>query len=146
MYANNSWLSWFMVLQRFREIWFIVTYLQCFFLFIQHLYTGILYVLWIDVILHYPIFHRYSNLEKEYQRTVETSEQEMRTLKNKMEASLEFMKQEHNIASAKVNKFSKMHTQWKNVFNILLMQQSCRTTPMQIDPKVRYIFLLQINW
>lgn len=39
-----------------------------------------------------------------------------------------------------------MHSQWKNVFNILLMQQSCRTTPMQIDPKVRYIFLLQINW
>lgn len=102
MYANNSWLSWFMVLQRFREIWFIVTYLQCFFLFIQHLYIS--YVLWIDIILRYPIFHRYSNLEKEYQRTVETSEQEMRTLKNKMEASLEFMKQEHNIASAKVNK------------------------------------------
>ncbi|XP_052700439.1 centrosomal protein of 112 kDa-like isoform X5 [Crassostrea angulata] len=46
---------------------------------------------------------RYSNLEKEYQRTVETSEQEMRTLKNKMEASLEFMKQEHNIASAKAS-------------------------------------------
>lgn len=104
MYANNSWLSWFMVhvLQRCGGIWFIVTYLQCFFLFIQHLYIS--YVLWIDVILHYPIFHRYSNLEKEYQRTVETSEQEMRTLKNKMEASLEFMKQEHNIASAKVNK------------------------------------------
>ena len=50
------------------------------------------------------IFHRYSNLEKEHQRTVETNEQEMRTLKNKMEASLEFMKQEHNIAAAKVNK------------------------------------------
>lgn len=46
---------------------------------------------------------RYSNLEKEYHRTVETSEQEMRTLKNKMEASLEFMKQEHNIASAKAS-------------------------------------------
>lgn len=46
---------------------------------------------------------RYSNLEKEYQRTVETNEQEMRTLKNKMEASLEFMKQEHNIASAKAS-------------------------------------------
>ena len=33
---------------------------------------------------------------------METNEQEMRTLKNKMEASLEFMKQEHNIAAAKV--------------------------------------------
>ncbi|XP_078313646.1 centrosomal protein of 112 kDa-like isoform X6 [Crassostrea virginica] len=46
---------------------------------------------------------RYSNLEKEHQRTVETNEQEMRTLKNKMEASLEFMKQEHNIAAAKAS-------------------------------------------
>ncbi|XP_056023139.1 centrosomal protein of 112 kDa-like isoform X2 [Ostrea edulis] len=46
---------------------------------------------------------RYSNLEKEHQRTVETGDQEMRTLKNKMEASLEFMKQEHNIAAAKAS-------------------------------------------
>lgn len=37
-----------------------------------------------------------------------------------------------------------MHSQWKNVFNILLMQQSCRTTPMQIDPKVRYIFCCKL--
>ncbi|XP_062621540.1 centrosomal protein of 112 kDa-like isoform X3 [Saccostrea cucullata] len=46
---------------------------------------------------------RYSNLDKEHQRTVETNEQEMRTLKNKMEASLEFMKQEHNLAAAKAS-------------------------------------------
>ncbi|XP_061173000.1 centrosomal protein of 112 kDa-like isoform X3 [Saccostrea echinata] len=46
---------------------------------------------------------RYSNLEKEHHRTVETNEQEMRTLKNKMEASLEFMKQEHNLAAAKAS-------------------------------------------
>ncbi|XP_033734021.1 centrosomal protein of 112 kDa-like isoform X2 [Pecten maximus] len=44
---------------------------------------------------------KYSNLEKEHQRSIEVNDQEIRTLKNKMEASLEFMKQEHNIASAK---------------------------------------------
>ncbi|XP_069117359.1 centrosomal protein of 112 kDa-like isoform X2 [Argopecten irradians] len=44
---------------------------------------------------------KYTNLEKEHKRSLEVNDQEMRTLKNKMEASLEFMKQEHNIASAK---------------------------------------------
>lgn len=64
-----------------------------------------LYVFWIDIILYYLIFYRYSNLEKEYQRIVEISEQEMRILKNKMEVSFEFMKQEYNIVFVKVNKF-----------------------------------------
>ncbi|KAK3093597.1 hypothetical protein FSP39_017877 [Pinctada imbricata] len=44
---------------------------------------------------------RHSNLEKEHQRAVEKHDQETRMLKNKTEASLEFMKQEHNIAQAK---------------------------------------------
>ncbi|XP_021353692.1 centrosomal protein of 112 kDa-like isoform X2 [Mizuhopecten yessoensis] len=44
---------------------------------------------------------KYLNLEKEHHRSLEVNDQEMRTLKNKMEASLEFMKQEHNISAAK---------------------------------------------
>ncbi|KAJ8307985.1 hypothetical protein KUTeg_012859 [Tegillarca granosa] len=44
---------------------------------------------------------RHASLEKEHQRTQETYQQELRTLTNKTEASLEFMKQEHNIMSSK---------------------------------------------
>ena len=48
------------------------------------------------------VFFRHGNLEKEHERAMEKYEQETRVLKNKMEASLEFMKQEHNITQAKV--------------------------------------------
>ena len=44
---------------------------------------------------------KHKNLEKEHQRMIEAHNQETRTLKNKTDASLEFMKQEHNLASAK---------------------------------------------
>ena len=52
----------------------------------------------------YYFFCRHKNLEKEHQRMIEAHNQETRTLKNKTDASLEFMKQEHNLASAKVRK------------------------------------------
>ncbi|XP_076459677.1 uncharacterized protein LOC143292894 isoform X2 [Babylonia areolata] len=45
--------------------------------------------------------HRNNHLEREYQKKLEASEHEMRTLRNKTEASLEFLKQEQSIASAK---------------------------------------------
>ena len=56
--------------------------------------------------MHVFFFCRHKNLEKEHQRMMEAHNQEIRTLKNKTDASLEFMKQEHNLASAKVRKKS----------------------------------------
>ena len=47
---------------------------------------------------------RNNQLERSYQKKLEASEHEMRTLRNKTEASLEFLKQEHNIAAAKVRR------------------------------------------
>lgn len=41
-------------------------------------------------------------MDREHQRMIEAHNQEMRTIKNKTDASLEFMKQEHNLSSAKV--------------------------------------------
>lgn len=46
---------------------------------------------------------RSRQLEKEYQKRLEQSEHEMRTLRNKTEASLEFLKQEHTISAAKAS-------------------------------------------
>ncbi|XP_071162463.1 centrosomal protein of 112 kDa-like isoform X4 [Mytilus edulis] len=43
----------------------------------------------------------HKNLDREHQRMIEAHNQEMRTIKNKTDASLEFMKQEHNLSSAK---------------------------------------------
>ncbi|XP_070185125.1 trichohyalin-like isoform X3 [Littorina saxatilis] len=45
--------------------------------------------------------HRNDRLERDHQKKLEASEHEMRTLRNKTEASLEFLKQEQNIAAAK---------------------------------------------
>ncbi|KAL8592673.1 hypothetical protein ACOMHN_037613 [Nucella lapillus] len=47
--------------------------------------------------------HRNRQLEREQQKKLETSEHEMRTLRNKTEASLEFLKQEHSIGAAKAS-------------------------------------------
>ncbi|XP_063427730.1 centrosomal protein of 112 kDa-like isoform X4 [Mytilus trossulus] len=43
----------------------------------------------------------HKNLDREHQRMIEAHNQEIRTVKNKTDASLEFMKQEHNLSSAK---------------------------------------------
>ena len=46
---------------------------------------------------------RYTAVEKELGRLREDFEQEMRSLKNKHEANVEFIKQEHNNQVSKVN-------------------------------------------
>ncbi|XP_046555303.1 centrosomal protein of 112 kDa-like [Haliotis rubra] len=43
----------------------------------------------------------YNQLDREHQHVQESHQQEMRTLKHKTEASLEFLKQEHTLAAAK---------------------------------------------
>lgn len=45
---------------------------------------------------------RMGQLDRELKKQMEASEQEMRGLRNKTEASLEFLKQEQNIAASKV--------------------------------------------
>ncbi|KAK7493312.1 hypothetical protein BaRGS_00015438 [Batillaria attramentaria] len=44
---------------------------------------------------------RASQMEREHQKRLEANEHEMRTLRNKTEASLEFLKQEHTISASK---------------------------------------------
>jgi hypothetical protein len=46
--------------------------------------------------------YRCIQLEKELKRQKEDHETELRTSKNKYEASIDFLKQEHSLASAKV--------------------------------------------
>ena len=46
---------------------------------------------------------RLSQQEREYAVALETHDHELRTLRNKTEASLEFLKQEHTMAASKVS-------------------------------------------
>lgn len=46
---------------------------------------------------------RYEELEKEHKRQAADNEQELRSLRNKQEATIEFLKQERNIATVKVS-------------------------------------------
>ncbi|XP_035824981.1 uncharacterized protein LOC101862025 isoform X2 [Aplysia californica] len=50
---------------------------------------------------HERLKEKMGQQEREYQVAVETHEHELRTLKNKTEASLEFLKQEHTMAASK---------------------------------------------
>ena len=46
--------------------------------------------------------YRYSSLDKDHHQSLNEHEQQLRSLQNKMEASVEFMKQEHSMAASKV--------------------------------------------
>ena len=43
-------------------------------------------------------------MEQDHQRSLESHDQDLRALQRKTESNIEFMKQEHNIAQAKVGR------------------------------------------
>ena len=45
-------------------------------------------------------------MEQDHQRALESHDQDLRALQRKTESNIEFMKQEHNIAQAKVGRTS----------------------------------------
>ena len=49
-------------------------------------------------------------MEQDHQRSLESHDQDLRALQRKTESNIEFMKQEHNIAQAKVGGMSQ---RWK---------------------------------
>ena len=48
------------------------------------------------------LLHRMLIMEQDHQRSLESHDQDLRALQRKTESNIEFMKQEHNIAQAKV--------------------------------------------
>ena len=50
------------------------------------------------------LLYRMLIMEQDHQRSLESHDQDLRALQRKTESNIEFMKQEHNIAQAKVGR------------------------------------------